>query len=71
MLPDSAQKKTNEAEVISVGDGARSRDGNLIPVSLKVGEKVLLPEFGGMSIKFDDQEFHLFREDDILAKLSE
>lgn len=67
-LPGAEDKKVNEAEVVSVGPGARAKDGNLIPVVCKVGDKVLLPEYGGSSIKLGEQELHLFRDDDILGK---
>lgn len=68
-LPESAQKKEVEAEVIAVGPGARDVNGNLIPMSVSVGDKVLLPEYGGNTVNIGDDEFHLFRNDDILGKL--
>lgn len=59
-------------QVISVGPGAVNRDGKLIPVNVKVGDKVLLPEYGGHSIKDDkDQELTLLRDEDILAIIQE
>lgn len=67
-LPDSAQKKEVEAEVIAVGPGARDRDGNQLPMSVVVGDKVLLPEYGGHTVKLSDEEFQLFRNEDILGK---
>eukprot|EP00943_MAST-04B_sp_MAST-4B-sp1_P002341 g2341.t1 len=67
-LPDSAQSKPNEAEVIAVGPGAKNKDGNLIDMSVSVGDKVLLPEFGGTEVKLGDDTFYLFRDEDILGK---
>lgn len=55
-------------QVIAVGPGARNRDGALVPVPVNVGDRVLLPEYGGQSVKVDDDEVFLFRGDDILAK---
>lgn len=55
-------------QVIAVGPGARNRDGNLVPVPVNVGDRVLLPEYGGQAVKIDDEEVFLFRGDDILAK---
>uniref|UniRef100_A0A7S2DSP8 Uncharacterized protein n=1 Tax=Octactis speculum TaxID=3111310 RepID=A0A7S2DSP8_9STRA len=62
------ETKQNEAEVISVGPGARSPEGNLFPVNVAVGDKVLLPEYGGSVVKIGDEEFTLFREQEILGK---
>ena len=67
-LPDSAQAKPNEAEVIAVGPGAKNQEGNLVAMSVDVGDKVLLPEFGGTEIKLGDDTFHLFRDEDILGR---
>jgi chaperonin GroES len=48
----------------------RTRDGEHIPVSVSVGDKVLLPEYGGLPMKIDGEEVFLFRNDEILAKFS-
>lgn len=69
ILPESKVVKANEGEVLAVGPGGRSRDGNIIPVTVKVGDKVLLPEYGGVQIKYDGtDDTYLFRNDEILAK---
>ena len=71
-MPESKISKANEGEVVAVGPGATNRDGATIPVSVKVGDKVLLPEYGGMQVKIDGgDDFYLFRNDEILAKFSE
>ena len=67
-LPDSAQAKPNEAEVVAVGPGAKNQDGAVMEMSVSVGDKVLLPEFGGTEVKLGDDTFHLFRDEDILGK---
>lgn len=54
-----------------LGAGARNRDGALVSLTLKEGDKVLLPEFGGTTVKVQDQEFVLYREDDILAVIGD
>lgn len=70
VIPESAQTKISQGTVVAVGPGGRNRNGDLIPIGLNVGDKVLLPEFGGTKVKLDDEkEYHLFRESDILAKL--
>jgi chaperonin GroES len=61
----------NEGKVIAVGPGQRTRLGDLIPVTVAVGDKVLLPEYGGMPIKVDGEDVILLRNDEILAKYSD
>ena len=65
-VPDSAQKPTNQATVVAVGPGNRV-DGKLVPTTLKVGDKVLLPQFGGQVIKYEREEYTVISEEDILA----
>lgn len=70
-LPSSSSKDPNEGEVISVGPGERDVTGALHAPTLKAGDKVLLPEYGGLKVKFgdkQDEELVLFRESDILGK---
>uniref|UniRef100_A0A7R9WFQ7 10 kDa chaperonin n=1 Tax=Pseudictyota dubia TaxID=2749911 RepID=A0A7R9WFQ7_9STRA len=67
-LPSDKTKSPNEGEVVAVGPGMRDVSGNLHAPTLKAGDSVLLPEYGGNKIKIDDEELHLFREDDILGK---
>ncbi|XP_057422253.1 10 kDa chaperonin, mitochondrial-like [Lotus japonicus] len=68
LLPEKSSQ-LNSGKVIAVGPGSRDRAGNLIPVSVKEGDQVLLPEYGGSQIKLDDKEFLLFRDEDILGIL--
>jgi len=71
-LPSSVtEKATPEALVVAVGPGARTVEGKLVPMGIKAGDKVLLPGFGGQSLKVGEEEYHLFRDSEILAKLSE
>lgn len=51
-------KQLNSGKVIAVGPGSRDKAGNLIPVSVKEGDHVLLPEYGGTQIKLDDKEYN-------------
>ncbi|KMT14632.1 hypothetical protein BVRB_4g074000 [Beta vulgaris subsp. vulgaris] len=68
LLPESSSK-LNSGKVIAVGPGTHCSDGKLIPVSLKEGDTVLLPEYGGSEFKLQEKTFHLYREDDILGTL--
>ncbi|KAJ8716252.1 hypothetical protein PYW08_013537 [Mythimna loreyi] len=71
VIPEKAQTKVLHGEVVAVGPGARKDNGDFIPILVKVGDKVLLPEYGGtkVSLENDEKEYHLFRESDILAKI--
>ena len=68
ILPESAVKRENEGEVLAVGPGAMTDSGSRMDMPVAVGDKVLLPEYGGTMVKMDDGELHLFRADDILGK---
>ena len=72
ILPESKVGKSNQGQVLAVGPGYKTRDGDLVEVSVKVGDQVLLPEYGGLPLKLDNEEdeVFLFRNDEILAKLS-
>jgi chaperonin GroES len=61
-------KKLNEGEVVAVGKGALSKDGSLLPMNVSVGDRVMLPEYGGHSVKIGEEELFLFRDEDILGK---
>jgi chaperonin GroES len=61
--------KSNEGVVISAGPGYRTNTGDLIPVSVASGDKVLLPDFGGIHLKSEGEDLYLFRNDEILAKV--
>lgn len=65
LLPDSAQTKEKEAEVVAVGPGTEKNK-----ITVAVGDKVLLPEYGGQTVKMGEDEYFLFRNDDILGKFA-
>ncbi|KAJ3415227.1 10 kDa heat shock protein [Chytridiales sp. JEL 0842] len=69
-IPEKAQEALNEGVVIAVGPGAVGKDGKLHPVSVKAGEHVLLPQFGGNQVKVGGEEYILFQDSDILAKIT-
>ena len=55
--------------MLEAGPGSIDSNGKVIPVSVKVGDTVLLPEYGGTKVKLGEQELHIFRDTDIIAKL--
>jgi chaperonin GroES len=69
IIPDSAKEKQQEGEVIAVGSGKREK-GELIPLDVKPGDRVLFGKYSGTEIKIDDEELLILREEEILAKLS-
>jgi len=71
-LPTSATTSPlPEATVIAVGPGAPNKEGTVIPTQVKAGDRVLLPGWGGNSIKVGEDEYFLFKDSDILAKIKE
>lgn len=68
MLPEKSQGKVLQATVVATGKGARDQQGNIIPPSVKPGDEVLLPEYGGTKVVLEDKEYFLFRDSDILGK---
>ncbi|CAF4531971.1 unnamed protein product [Rotaria socialis] len=68
-VPEKALGKVLNATVVAVGKGLKQKDGTHVPVSVQVGDKVLLPEYGGTKVELEDKEYFLFKEADILAKL--
>jgi chaperonin GroES len=67
IIPDSAKEKPQEAEVIALGTGKKDDDGKTIAFSVKVSDRVIVSKYGGTEVKFDDVEYTLVREDDILG----
>ncbi|CAG7947426.1 unnamed protein product [Penicillium salamii] len=70
-LPEAAVKEQNEAQVLAVGPGLFDKDGKRLPMGVAAGDKVLIPQFGGNSVKVGEEEYTLFRDHDILAKIKE
>src|SRR6204780_3772250 len=68
IIPDSAKEKQQEGEVIAVGSGKREK-GELIPLDVKVGDRVLFGKYSGNDITIDGEEYMIMKEDEILAKL--
>lgn len=69
IIPDTAKEKPQEGEVIAVGPGKRDDSGKLIPMDVKVGDKILYGKYSGTEVKFDDEEYLIMSQDDILGTL--
>ena len=69
IIPDSAQEKPQEAEVIAVGHGKRLEDGKLVPLDVKAGDRILFGKYSGNEIRLDGEEYLIMREDEVLGIL--
>lgn len=67
IIPDTSKEKPSKGSIVAVGEGARDDKGNLIPMNLKVGNKVFFTKWGGTELKVDDEELLIMKESDILA----
>lgn len=70
VLPDSAQEKPQEAEVVSLGTGGKDENGNDIVFQVKEGDKVLISKYGGTDVKVDGEDLLIISESDILGVLA-
>ncbi len=61
-LPESSVKELNEAKVLAVGPGGLDKEGRRVAPTVKPGDKVLIPQYGGSPVKVGEEEYHLFRD---------
>ena len=69
IIPDTAKEKPMEGEVIAVGPGARSEDGKIHPLDVKVGDRILFGKWSGTEVKLDNEELIVMKESDIMGVL--
>ncbi len=67
IIPDSAKEKPQEGKVIAVGKGKMTEDGKLIPLDVKVGDRILFGKYSGTEVKIEGEEHLIMREEDILG----
>jgi chaperonin GroES len=67
VIPDSAAEKPDQGQILAVGPGKKTEDGKILPVDVKVGDKVLFGKYSGQTVKVDGEEVLVIREDEILA----
>src|ERR1700689_4798869 len=70
IIPDTAQEKPSQGEIIAVGPGGRDENGKLIPIDIKVGDRVLFGKWSGTEVKIDGVEFLIMKESDIMGVLT-
>jgi chaperonin GroES len=71
LIPDSAQEKPSQGEIVAVGPGGRDEAGKLIPIELKKGDRVLFGKWSGTEVKIDGQDLLIMKESDIMGVLQE
>ena len=71
IIPDTAQEKPMEGEVIEVGSGARDESGKLVPLDVKKGDKILFGKWSGTEVKMNAEEYLIMKESDIMGIVSD
>ena len=67
IIPDTAKEKPQEGEVVAIGGGAKTESGKIIPMDVKVGDKVLFGKWSGTEVKIDGVEYSIMKESDIMG----
>ena len=67
IIPDTAQEKPMEGEIVAAGPGARGEDGKLVPLDVKKGDRILFGKWSGTEVKIDGEELLIMKESDILG----
>ena len=71
IIPDTAKEKPSQGEIVAVGPGGRDEAGKLIPIDIKVGDRVLFGKWSGTEVKIDGQDLLIMKESDIMGVLEE
>jgi chaperonin GroES len=71
IIPDTAKEKPMEGEIVAVGPGARSEKGQLTPLDLKAGDRILFGKWSGTEVKIDGEDLLIMKESDVLGVLDE
>src|ERR1700680_4494763 len=71
IIPDTAKEKPSQGEIIAVGPGGRDEAGKLIPIDVRVGERILFGKWSGTEVKIDGVEYLIMKESDIMGVIDE
>jgi chaperonin GroES len=71
IIPDTVKEKPSEGQVISIGPGGRDEAGKIIPIDLKVGDRVLFGKWSGTEVKIEGVEYLIMKESDIMGVIEE
>ena len=69
VIPDTAAEKPDQGEVLAVGNGKKTDDGKVVPLDVKVGDKVLFGKYSGQTVKVKGEELLVIREEDVMGVL--
>ena len=69
IIPDTAKEKPQEGEIIAAGGGKKTEDGKILPLDVKVGDRILFGKYSGSEIKIEDEDYLILREDEVLGIL--
>ncbi len=67
VIPDAAKEKSLQAKVVAAGEGRKTDEGKVLPMEVKVGDRVLVGKYSGTEVKIDDEEYVIMREEDLLG----
>ncbi|HXJ96619.1 MAG TPA: co-chaperone GroES [Terriglobia bacterium] len=67
LIPDTAKEKPQEGAVVAVGTGRKDKDGKVVPLDVKAGDRILFGKFSGTEIKLDNEEYLILREEEVLG----
>jgi chaperonin GroES len=67
IIPDTAQEKPSQGQIVAIGPGGRDESGKLIPIDLKVGDRVLFGKWSGTEVKLDGEDLLIMKESDIMG----
>jgi chaperonin GroES len=71
IIPDTAKEKPQEGRVVAIGPGGRDDSGKLVPIDVKVGDRVLFGKWSGTEVKIDGIEYLIMKESDVMGVLAE
>ena len=69
IIPDSAQEKPSEGEIVAIGSGAKAEDGTVTPLDVKAGDRILFGKWSGTEVKIDGEDLLIMKESDIMGIL--
>ena len=69
IIPETAQEKPSQGEIVAVGQGARGEDGKVVPLDVKVGDRVIFGKWSGTEVKIDGEDLLIMKESDIMGVL--
>jgi chaperonin GroES len=70
IIPDTAQEKPSQGEIVAVGPGGRDESGKLIPMELKSGDRVLFGKWSGTEVKLDGEDLLIMKESDVMGVIA-